>query len=154
MEQADESSLALALSAASQAGVEAEDIEMGEAKLHDLRSLTTEQKKAKEAHSRNVKARDHAFILVKRNDALSLQQLLASLDAGTPWQKWRNQAGWTLQQCAHKFHAAEVQICLASFSAADSQALSTETSVLQSRPLHELTVDVKSTELRMPLQWQ
>lgn len=112
--KADEGLLAEAIRQARDAEVDAEDVEKAEAKLTELRSLTNEQRAARAARELEAKRKKEAFLLVKKDDAQSLETLLVELtEAGTRWQDWRDYAGRTMWNCAQELRATTVQRLLA-----------------------------------------
>lgn len=112
--KADEENLDIAIKAARAAEVDAEDIEKAEAKLTELRSLTAEQRAARAAREVEAKKKKDAFLLVKKDDASSLEALLVELtETGIRWQDWRDYAGRTMWHCAQELRATTVQRLLA-----------------------------------------
>lgn len=112
--KADEGLLAEAIQQARDAEVDEEDVEKAEAKLTELRSLTSEQRAARAARELEGKRKKEAFLLVKKDDAQSLEALLVELtEAGTRWQDWRDYAGRTMWSCAQELRATTVQRLLA-----------------------------------------
>lgn len=114
IDKADEALLEVALPIARKAGIDAKDIEKGEAKLFELQSMTDEQKAARVARELEVKRKKEAFLLVKKDDAAHLQELLDSLEEGARWMDWRDYAGRTLYKCSQDLRAERVQPVLAS----------------------------------------
>lgn len=113
MEKADEAMLVGAVAAARQAEVDKEDLEKAEAKLHELQSLTAEERAARAMRELELKRKKEAFLLVKKDDAGSLVELLDGLAEGVRWQDWRDYAGRTMWRCAKELRAARAQKVLA-----------------------------------------
>jgi len=113
IEKADETLLEEALFAARRSNVDAEDVQKGEAKLLELRSLSEEQKAARAARELEIKRKKDAFLLVKKDDAVSLKALLEGLEADVRWKDWRDYAGRTMWRCAQELRAERVQEFLA-----------------------------------------
>merc|ERR1719203_717687 len=84
----DEGALVKAIAEARRTKVDAEDIEKVETRLHDLRSLTDEQRAARAKHEVEVEAKRVAFMLVKRNNALELKEHLAAQEAAGMKSSW------------------------------------------------------------------
>jgi len=114
IDKADEALLEAALPIARKTGIDAKDIEKGEAKLFELQSMTDEQKAARVARELEMKRKKEAFLLVKKDDAALLQDLLDSLEEGARWMDWRDYAGRTLYKCSQDLRAERVQPVLAS----------------------------------------
>lgn len=113
IEKADEVLLQESLVAARRANVEAEDIQKGEAKLLELQSLTEEQKAARANRELELKRKKEAFLLVKKDDAVSLKALIDGLAEDMRWKDWRDYAGRTMWRCAQELRAERVQELLA-----------------------------------------
>jgi hypothetical protein len=109
MEKADEVDLEIALGIARLKMVNDDDIDKGQAKLDELRSLSPEQKAAKLANKRENENKKEAYLLVKRNDPQALRTLLESLDTSVRWNRWRDYAGRDLWKAAVELRADKVQ---------------------------------------------
>lgn len=108
----EEGRLAEALEAARRADVEQEDVEMAEAKLQELRSLTEEQVVARAASEREVGQKKSAYLLVKKDDADALVALLSSVEAKARWQGWRDYQGRSLLRYAQDMRCARATMAL------------------------------------------
>lgn len=113
IEAADEVRLAEALDAARSAEVDDDDIAKGAERLAELRSLTDEERAAKAARELELARKRQAFLLVKKDDAATLQALLDDLGQTVKWQEWRDHAGRTIWRCAQDLRAAQAQKVLA-----------------------------------------
>jgi len=111
MDKGDENLLEDALCLARRAEVDSQDIMKGEAKLEELRSLTTEEREERILHELNIEKKKEAFLLVKKDDAESLRELLA--DGRLQWQEWRDYMGRTMWRYALELHAMKVRAVLA-----------------------------------------
>lgn len=109
----DEDTLELAINRAMLAEVDHEDIRRGEAKLTELRSMTPEQRAAKQARELESKKKKEAFLLVKKDNPEALEQLLSSLDSHVRWQDWRDYAGRSLWRCCQDMRVTRVREYLA-----------------------------------------
>jgi len=109
----DETRLEAALVQARLAEVEEEDLEKGEAKLSELRTLTPEQRAQKRTRLETTKRRKDAFFFVKKDDVESLRALLATC-CEVRWRDWKDHAGRSLLRCAQELQALRVQEFLAS----------------------------------------
>lgn len=105
----DDEALAAAIERARTAEVAPEDIEKGEKKLEELRSMTDEQRQAKVAHELEVERKKRAFMLVKRDDANSLKEFIGSLEPDVRWQDWRDYAGRNMWKCSQELGANAVR---------------------------------------------
>jgi len=105
----DEDTLELAINRALLAEVDLEDVQRGEAKLTELRSLTPEQRAAKLARDLESKRKKEAFSLLKKDDPEALNELLSSLDASVRWQDWKDYAGRSLLRCCTDMRATRVK---------------------------------------------
>jgi len=108
----DEDVLEQAIIAARSAQVENEDVEKAETKLAELRSLTPEERRARAMRELEAKLKKEAFLLVKKDDAAGLMELLDGLDQEIRWQDWRDYAGRTLLRCAKELRVSFVQKAL------------------------------------------
>mmetsp|Transcript_27450 Transcript_27450/g.63458 ORF Transcript_27450/g.63458 Transcript_27450/m.63458 type:complete len:994 (-) Transcript_27450:48-3029(-) len=113
VQQHEEISLTLAIAEGRRVGVDPCDLELAEEKLTDLRSLSEEQKATKAAKERNQQLKERAYLLAKRDDAVSLQDMLAGLERDIRWQDWKDYAGRTLWNVAVELRAKQVQEILA-----------------------------------------
>mmetsp|Transcript_41226 Transcript_41226/g.109098 ORF Transcript_41226/g.109098 Transcript_41226/m.109098 type:complete len:641 (-) Transcript_41226:582-2504(-) len=109
----DETRLEVALVQARLAEVEEEDLEKGEAKLSELRTLTPEQRAQKRTRLETTKRKKDAFFFVKKDDVESLRALLDSC-CEVRWRDWKDHAGRSLFRCAQELQALCVQEFLAS----------------------------------------
>jgi len=105
----EEDMLARALAEARRTEVDNEEIQKAEAILEQLRSLSQEERAARDAAKRRAKNKEQAFLLVKRDAADALRSLLESVDAeqaaaeatpGPRWPDWKDHAGRTLLRCS------------------------------------------------------
>mmetsp|Transcript_85682 Transcript_85682/g.164938 ORF Transcript_85682/g.164938 Transcript_85682/m.164938 type:complete len:696 (-) Transcript_85682:62-2149(-) len=108
----DEDVLEQAIIAARSAQVENEDVEKAETKLAELRSLTPEERRARAMRELEAKLKKEAFLLVKKDDAAGLMELLDSLDQEIRWRDWRDYAGRTLVRCAKELRVSFVHKAL------------------------------------------
>jgi len=132
LERNAEGQLASALCAARRAGLDSQDMSKAEEKLEQLRALTHEQREKKALHERRAKAKEQAFLFVKRDDVGALVDLLEDLPEEIRWRDWRDHAGRTLIRCAQDLRSHAVQQYLAPL----------QTPRRNSKPLAlELTVD-------------
>lgn len=113
IEKADEAMLESAVAAAKLAEVDKEDVEKGEAKLAELKALTSEERAARAMRELEAKRKSEAFLLVKKDDANALIALLDGLADTIRWQDWRDYAGRTMWRCARELRAARAQKVLA-----------------------------------------
>jgi len=113
IEGENEETLAEAIARARRAEVDAEDIVKGEAKLALLRSLSEEQRRAKALHELSTRQKKLAYLLVKKDDADALLQLIQDLDGSVRWQDWRDYMGRNLWRFAVEMRAVRAQECLA-----------------------------------------
>lgn len=113
LDKEDELALEKAIESARQAEVGQEDLELAEKKLADLRALSSEQKSVKAQRKLESKRKKEAFLLVKKDDDVSLQQFLSLLDDSVRWRDWRDYAGRSLWRCAVELRATRVQQFLA-----------------------------------------
>lgn len=110
----NEEALAAMIEVAVAAGVDAEELEKASRKLHELRSLTPEQKLARANQKLEASRKQSAFLLVKKDDAKGLQELLDTVEqSGVRWQAWKDWSGRSLWRCAQELRSARVQIYLA-----------------------------------------
>lgn len=112
IERPDEDVLEQAITAARSAQVEKEDVEKAEAKLAELRALTPEERRARAMRELEAKLKKEAFLLVKKDDAAGLMELLDGLDQEIRWQDWRDYAGRTMVRCAKELRVTFVQTAL------------------------------------------
>jgi len=112
-EGCDEDTLVEAISVARRSHLDADDIEKGESKLAELRARTDEERNAKDLRDRRSKAKEQAFLFVKRDQAQALSEMLTNLDANLRWQEWKDHAGRTLLDCARERRSEEVHLYLA-----------------------------------------
>jgi hypothetical protein len=61
-----------------------------------------------------AKLKEQAFVLVKRNEAGQLEELLESVDASLNWPEWKDHAGKTLWAVAQERRAEDVKSVIAS----------------------------------------
>lgn len=113
VDKADEALLEVALEVARRVGLDGTDIDKAEAKLQELRSMTEEQKAAKERAKVEGIRKKQAFLLVKKDDDAALRALIDDLEDGVRWADWRDYAGRTLWRCAQDLKAPNVQALLA-----------------------------------------
>lgn len=114
VDQGDEDRLDAAVNRARRAEVNADDLGKAEAKLAELRALTSEEREAKAAKELETKRKKEAFLLIKKDDAEGLLNLLNQLDAAnTRWKEWRDYSGRTMWDCAKDLRAKEAQNLLA-----------------------------------------
>jgi len=85
----------------------------GEAKLALLRSLTAEQRAAKALNELVIEKKKEAFLLVKKDNASALQELLEGLDESVQWQDWRDYMGRTLWRFALELSVTRTPVYLA-----------------------------------------
>jgi hypothetical protein len=105
--------LAEAIAEAWQAKVEAVDIELAESRLAELQSMSSEQRAKLALRQKISKKKELAFLLVKRNEAASLQQLLDEVDDDAlNWQDWRDHSGRSLLRFSKELGAIDAQQCL------------------------------------------
>jgi len=111
-----EEALQQALEEAHRTNVDADDIKRAEVKLEELKSVSEDDKRAQEAHQRRRKNKEQAFLLVKRDDAEALQNLLQEVEneedtsaAGPRWRDWKDHAQRTLWRCSFELSANRVQ---------------------------------------------
>lgn len=107
----NEAMLAEAVAEARRVKLDAEDVEKGEQKLSEMRSLTEEERAAKVAREINTKNKEQAFLLAKKEQVGELEELLNSVGI-EQWQTWKDHAGRTLLQFARQFSKVESQRCL------------------------------------------
>mmetsp|Transcript_35639 Transcript_35639/g.65310 ORF Transcript_35639/g.65310 Transcript_35639/m.65310 type:complete len:728 (+) Transcript_35639:58-2241(+) len=113
--------LETALKEARAAGVDDADLTRGEDRLRQLQSQTDEEKQAIAMQRRQRRLKEEAFMHVKGDNVVALQELLSSSDmADVAWESWRNQAGWSLQTAARQLGAKEVEAYFDSKVAAQS----------------------------------
>lgn len=105
----EDATLSAALDRARTAEVGPEDIEKGEKKLEEVRSMTDEQRQAKVAHELEVERKKRAFMLVKRDNATELKEFIGSLGPDIRWQDWRDYAGRNLWKCSQELGANAVR---------------------------------------------
>ena len=96
MEGRDEALLAEAIEAARSAEVDAEDLGKAEAKLAELRSMSEEERAAKDLNELVQAQKKEAFLMVKRDDPAGLKELLEGVDATVRWQDWKDYMGRSL----------------------------------------------------------
>lgn len=113
IEKSDEAQLERLIVEAQRTEIDAQDIEKADAKLQELRSMSDEQRHAKEAHKRKAKLKEQAFVLVKRDNATQLKELLDGVAAEFSWPDWKDYAGRTLWRCSVELRATAVQHYLA-----------------------------------------
>jgi len=111
----DEAVLEQALAEAQRTEVDREEIEKAEAVLAKLRSMTREEREAKDAAKRRAKSKEQAFLLVKRDAAEALRALLAAVEEeedalpeaarGQRWAAWKDHAGRTLLRASKDLRA-------------------------------------------------
>jgi len=109
IDKAEGTPLAAALERAREAEVDASDLEKGEAKLEEIRSMTEDQKIAKAAHLLEVDRKKKAFLLVKKDDAAALKEFIDSLEEGVRWQDWRDYAGRNMWKYSQELCAQAVR---------------------------------------------
>mmetsp|Transcript_25484 Transcript_25484/g.59350 ORF Transcript_25484/g.59350 Transcript_25484/m.59350 type:complete len:946 (-) Transcript_25484:176-3013(-) len=109
MQQSDETAIAVALAEGQRVGLDACDMEAAEAKLLELRSLSTEQRAAKAAKERKAQLKERAYMLAKRDDVEGLQDMLDNLEEDMHWWEWKDYDGRTLWHVAVHFRAMKVQ---------------------------------------------
>lgn len=110
LERGIEEGLVQAIEQARCAGVDAEDIDKAIVSLEALQALSVEERATKSARERAAKSKEHAFLLVKRDDAAALRELLGSLDlAGIEWRAWKDHARRTLLQCSRSLRSAKAR---------------------------------------------
>jgi hypothetical protein len=80
--------------------------------LAELQSLSAEQRAARAAQELLRKRKDDAFLLVKKDDAESLRELLTNIGPDVAWQDWRDYMGRTLQRFASELRASAAKDCL------------------------------------------
>jgi hypothetical protein len=113
IEKADEAMIEAALLEGQAAGVDQSDLNKGEEKLVELRSMTEEQKAARAARELEAQRKKDAFLLVKKDQAAELQVFIEGLEEGVRWMDWRDYAGRTLYKAAQELHAESVKALLA-----------------------------------------
>jgi len=113
IDSGNEESLVEAIAVARRVEVDSEDIVKGEAKLALLRSLTAEQRAAKALHELVIEKKKEAFLLVKKDDASALQELLEGLEESVQWQDWRDYMGRTLWRFALELRVTRTPAYLA-----------------------------------------
>jgi hypothetical protein len=113
IDSSNEELLVEAIAVARRVEVDSEDIVKGEAKLALLRSLTAEQRAAKALHELVIEKKKQAFLLVKKDDASGLQELLEGLDENVQWQDWRDYMGRTLWRFALELRVSRIPVYLA-----------------------------------------
>jgi len=118
----DEALLAEAITAATEAGVDQEELEKARTKLEELRSMTPEQRQERENKELEAKRKKEAFLLVKKNIAEPLTTFIDGLDDTVRWQDWRDHAGRTLLKCAQELRASKAQEVLAERIQAKAEA--------------------------------
>jgi len=109
----DEEQLVEAIALARRAEVDAEDIVKAEAKLALLQSLSEDQRREKALHELCQQRKKEAFLLVKKDDAEALGELLRGLDESVRWQDWRDYMGRNLWRFATEMRSVRAQACLA-----------------------------------------
>jgi len=113
MEGRDEALLAEAIEAARSAEVDAEDLGKAEAKLAELRSMSEEERAAKDLNELVQAQKKEAFLMVKRDDPAGLKELLEGVAATVRWQDWKDYMGRSLLRFSQELSALEVERCLA-----------------------------------------
>jgi len=113
IDKGEEDPLEIAVEKAKLADVAVEDIAKGEAKLAELRALTPEQKAKKLANKIEQLKKKEAFVLIKRDDAEALEELIDSLAETVRWKEWRDYAGRNLWRCSLDLRGTRCQSFLA-----------------------------------------
>lgn len=113
IDKGEEDPLEIAIEEARLADVAVEDIAKGEAKLAELRALTPEQKAKKLANKIEQLKKKEAFVLIKRDDAEALEELIDSLAETVRWKEWRDYAGRNLWRCSLDLRGTRCQSFLA-----------------------------------------
>lgn len=113
----EEETLEQAVAEARYAGVEAEDIEKGEAKLAALRSLSEEERAHLALKKIGARKKELAFMYVKRDEDEALRLLLEQLEDGLRWLDWRDHSGRSLTRFAQEVRSLASQRLLAALSA-------------------------------------
>lgn len=108
----DEGELAEALLMALSTGVDAEEIKNGQAKLHQLQSLTPEERAAKEAREHEAERKKEAYMLLKKDNPTLMMEFLDQLPAAIRWQDWHDYAGRNLIRAARELRAERVRAAL------------------------------------------
>mmetsp|Transcript_49337 Transcript_49337/g.117376 ORF Transcript_49337/g.117376 Transcript_49337/m.117376 type:complete len:532 (+) Transcript_49337:107-1702(+) len=108
----DEEQLATALAEARRCDVHRDDIEKAEVKLDELHNMSPEQRATKQAARVLREKKKEAYLLVRRDHADELQELLEGLDADVRWQDWKDFQGRTLLKFSQAVHAPTVQALL------------------------------------------
>ena len=91
-----------------------DDLDKAQVKLEELHSLTDEQRAAKSKRELKSKLKEQAFVLVKRNEAGQLEELLEGVDASLNWPDWKDHSGKTLWAVAQERRAEDVKSVIAS----------------------------------------
>jgi len=114
IDKKDEKLIEAALVVGEKVGLDESDMEKGQNKLTELRSMTDEQKDAKAAKQIEVKRKKEAFVLIKKNDEALFAAFLDGLEETVKWMDWRDYAGRTLLKVSQDLRADNVQTLLES----------------------------------------
>jgi len=115
--KADEEQLEAALAEARRVGLNKEDVEKGEAKLQELRSMTDGERYAMESEKLKAALKPQLFLFVKKNDYATLEEEISKLSPDIAWEDWRDHNGRTLIKYADELRLFSVQEVLASLLA-------------------------------------
>lgn len=113
-EKGDEDLLIEAIANFRRCGLSGEELEKAEAKLKGLQSLTEEERAARDTKAALNMKKKEAYVLVKQNNGVALQELLDSLDTGVRWQEWHDISGRTLWRYARDLNQDKAKAVLAS----------------------------------------
>merc|ERR1719343_1339021 len=96
--------------------------------------MTDLQRREKELHEISTQKRKHAFLFVKRDDDISLKELIDSLEHELRWQDWKDHNGRSLWRFAKEVNSDRVQYFLAPLLGMASPAAPQLDSVPQAEP--------------------